>query len=633
MRIALGLPMKLRAFVLWSLFVPTVHAAISSTDLADLSLEELSNLRVTSTALRPEKYSDAPASVYVITRDEILRSGARSLPEALRLAPNLEVAQVSATTWAISARGFLNVITNKLLVLQDGRTLYTSVLSGVLWDAQDIMLENVDRIEVISGPGAALYGANAFVGVINVITRSAADTQGVTVTAGGGRLSRDVAARVGVPLGDNAAYRLYGMHTDRTGLRPEASGVPDDMSKTTAGFRFDYANAADQARVQGDAYDAKITGSHAPNVRLKGANLVASSARELGADSRLSVRTYYDYAERNDPAAFVDRLGTFDIEGQYDLMPFRSHRVSVGLGYRHARDRTETTPNVAFIPADRSLVWRSAFAQDEYSFNEQLSLTAGVRAQSGVYGSGDVLPDLRLSWKPDLRQLAWVSASGVARTPGRIDREFFFPGHAPYLIVGGPNFGSERGEVYEVGYRATPTSRMMISATVFRQQLSRLRGGSFSPELGAFVISNEIEGSTVGLETWATVDVTDRWRLMAGLLEINQNLHPRPGSTDAGGPAALGNDPRHTVKFRSSFKPMDRVDVDLDWRYVSALSYLSTVPGYSSTDLRVAWRPRPWLEFSIEGYDVFNSGHVEFDEHGFPARIPRSAYAEVRLQF
>jgi len=608
---------------------PTLASVAS---LADLSLEELSNLRVTSAALRPERYSDVPASIFVITNEDIRRSGATSLPEALRLAPNLEVARVSGTSWAISARGFLNVITNKLLVLLDGRTLYTTVLSGVLWDAQDVMLEDVDRIEVISGPGAALFGANAFVGVINIITKDARSTRGAAVVAGGGRLSRDVSARVGTGFGANGAFRLYAMHNDRDNLRPAASGVPDDMAKTTAGFRADFGHGPDHVQVQGDGYDAKVTGNGGPETRLKGGNVLAAWSRELQADSRVSLRAYYDYASRDDPTGFVDRVGTFDVEGQYDLQPLRGHHLSVGLGYRHAEDRTTPTPVVRFIPQDRNLIWRSAFAQDEIELPYATSLTAGARYQSGVYGASEFLPDLRFSWKPTSSQLAWIAASKVARTPGRVDRDLFIPGNPPFFILGGPDFQAERGRVYEIGYRTSPTPRTTLSITLYHQQLDRLRGGTLGPA-GGFVISNEIEGSGSGLEAWALLQATQTWRLMAGWLEVNQDLHTRPGSTDSGGSGALGNDPRHTVKLRSLWRARPDVDFDVSWRYVSALSYLSTVPSYSATDARIAWRITPGIELSLNGTDLFHAGHVEFDEHGFPARIPRAFYGQARIEF
>ena len=602
------------------------------SDLADLSLEELSNLRVTTATLRPERYSDAPASLYVITGDDIRRSGATSLPEALRLAPNLEVARVSGTTWAITARGFLNVITNKLLVLVDGRTLYTTVLSGVLWDAQDVMLEDIDRIEVISGPGGALFGANAFAGVVNIITKDARAATGEVAVAGGGRLSRDVAARAGMALGDSGALRVYAMHNDRDNLRPEASHVADAMSKTTLGFRADFAHASDHVQLQGDAYDATVTGNGAPDLRLKGGNVLAAWSRDLGGDSRLGLRTYYDYADRRDPVVFIDRVGTFDIEGQYDLRPWNGHRASLGVGYRHASDRTEPTANVSFIPADRSLIWRSAFVQDEIQLPRNVSLTLGARAQWGVYGVSEFLPDLRLAWAPSPTQLAWIGASKVARTPGRVDRDFFFPGKPPFLITGGPDFQPERGQVYEAGYRASPNPRITFSLVAFHEELDRLRGGTLTSS-GSFQVSNEIEGRSAGLEAWALFQATPRWRLTAGWLELNQDLHARPGSTDFGGPGQLGNDPRHTAKLRSSWRASDSIDVDVDWRWVSALAYLSTVPGYTATDARIAWRVTPAIELSVIGSNLFHASHVEFDEHGLPAQIPRAFYGQVRIAF
>src|SRR6185437_1084027 len=254
--------------------------------------------------------------------------------EALRLAPNLEVAQVSATSWAISARGFQNVITNKLLVLLDGRTLYTTVLSGVLWDAQDVMLEDVDRIEVISGPGAALYGANAFTGVINIITKSARDTQGALVSAGASRFDRTYSARYGAPVGDGA-YRGYVMHIERDNLRPEASHVVDHMAKDQVGFRSDFGPADSGLTFQGDAYHAKVDGNGAPAATLDGANLLGRWVTELAGGSRVRAQAYYDHTWRNDPSGFIDRVDTFDVDLRDNLPAYGAHRISFGAGYRY----------------------------------------------------------------------------------------------------------------------------------------------------------------------------------------------------------------------------------------------------------------------------------------------------------
>ena len=609
------------------------HAAGEApSNLADLSLEELGNLRVTTVSLRPERLEDAPASLYVITNEDIRRSGATSLAEALRLAPNLEVARVSGSTYAVSARGFLNVITNKLLVLVDGRMLYTTILSGVLWDAQDVMLEDVDRIEVISGPGAALYGANAFVGVINVITRSARDTTGTVMVAGTGRLEHNVAVRHGTQLG-TGDFRVYAMHIERDNLRPARSGVADDTDKDQAGFRFD---SGDEARgaftLQGDAYRATISGNRAPEIKLEGANLVARWSRALAGGSRFRLQAYYDHTSREDPVGFTDRLEMFDVEAQHDLSTMGMHRISYGVGYRYARDNTTPTPIVHFSPEDRNLNWATLFAQDEISLRRDVTLTAGAKVQTNPYASADVMPDLRLDWKPMDNQLAWIAASRVARTPGRIDRDFVYPGSPPFIIRGGPDFKSETGNVFEAGYRAQPRRWLTFSVAAFYAQLHDLRGGRIASD-GAAVISNEAEGDTTGIEAWAIAQPTQRWRLTFGLLELRQRLRPKPGSVDFAAPASLGNDPRHTLKARSAYRVTDRIDLDLSWRYVSRLSYLTTVPGYQEADARIAWRLDENVELAVLGSNLLHRTHVEFDEHGLPAMIPRAAYFQARIRF
>jgi iron complex outermembrane receptor protein len=600
-------------------------------NLADLSLEELGNLRVTTAALRPERYSDTPASIYVITNEEIHRSGATNLPEALRLAPNLEVAQVSATTYAISARGFQNVITNKLLVLLDGRTLYTTVLSGVLWDAQDVLLDDVERIEVVSGPGAALYGANAFGGVINIISKSSQATEGALVTAGGSDIERNVNARFGGKLGTTGSYRLYGMHIGRDNLRPPQAHVADDMDKNQVGFRTDFGAADNAFTVQGDAYEARITGNGAADVKLNGANLFGRWATTLAGGSHVATQAYYDHTWRNDPATFKDRVDTYDLQLQDDLPAYGAHRISLGAGYRYAIDDATPTPITRFIPEDRRLHWASAVGQDQIALEDDLTLTVGAKVQTDVYVPAVFLPDVRIAWKPMDEHLVWASASRVARTPGRVDRDFFFPGNPPFIIQGGPNFKSETGNSFDIGYRAQPRSWLTVSLTGFYTQLDNLRGGVPAP--GGVFIGNTVEGRTTGLEAWALLQVTERWRLMAGLLELHQDLKGKNGDGQLGAVAGLGNDPRHTVKARSSYRFGDSVDFDVDWRYVSSLSYLTTVPAYAATDLRLAWHVNRRLELSIRGTNVFDPRHVEFDEHGFPAEIPRATYAQVRWSY
>ena len=300
-----------------------------TADLADLSLEELANVEITSVSRRPERLADAPASIFVITGDDIRRSGVTSLPEALRLAPNLQIARVDARQYAISARGFNSTIANKLLVLIDGRTVYTPLFSGVFWDAQDVFLEDVERIEVISGPGATLWGANAVNGVINVITRRATETPGAVVFAGGGNLETGIGARYGTALRGGGGLRVYGksFRRDNT-VRENGSDAPDGWENGQAGFRGDWGTAASGFTLQGDAYRATIDQANSGDVRVSGGNLLTRWARQLSEGNRVQVQGYIDHTDREVPGSFSEHLNTFDLEAQQAVQAFSSHLVT-----------------------------------------------------------------------------------------------------------------------------------------------------------------------------------------------------------------------------------------------------------------------------------------------------------------
>src|SRR5881392_810469 len=299
---------------------PLAQAKSLAAKLSTLSLEELSNIEITSVSKRAERLSDAPTSVFVITGDDIRRSGATSLPEALRLAPNLEVARVDSRQYAISARGFNNTIANKLLVLIDGRTVYTPLFSGVFWDAQDTLLEDVDRIEVISGPGTTLWGANAVNGVINVITRRAAETQGALLVAGAGNLERGAAARQGGKLGADGAFRVYGKISDRDQTsRADGTSAHDSWDSGQVGFRADWGTAAGAFTLQGDAYRGTIDQAAAGDIRISGGNLLGRWARQLSGGDRVQAQAYFDNTGREIPGTFEERLNIFDVEFQHAL--------------------------------------------------------------------------------------------------------------------------------------------------------------------------------------------------------------------------------------------------------------------------------------------------------------------------
>src|SRR5882762_1125498 len=604
------------------------------SDLADLSLEELANLEITSVSRRAERLSDAPASIFVITGDDIRRSGATSIPEALRLAPNLEVARVDARQYAISARGFNqpNAIANKLLVLIDGRIIYTPLFSGVFWDAQDTLLEDVDRIEVISGPGATLWGANAVNGVINVITRRATETQGTLLVAGAGNLERGAAARQGGKLGEDGAFRVYGKISDRdhTSLA-NGTSAQDSWNSGQAGFRADWGTAAGALTLQGDAYRGTIDQAAPGDIRISGGNMLARWARQLSGGDRVQVQAYFDNTEREIPGTFEERLNIFDVEFQHALRAGQQHSVIWGGGYRRADDRVSNTAAIAFLPADRNLRWGNLFVQDEIALHgDQLRLTLGTKAQSNPYTRTEFLPSARIAWKPDASRLVWSALSRAVRAPARLDRELFVPAQPPFFpgLAGGPDFRSEISKVLELGYRAQPSRLASYSVTLFHSVDDHLRSLEPGPA-GALVIGNEMEGKSTGIEAWGSLQAAERWRLSAGLLALHQDLHLKPGSGDTSGVAAAGNDPKHQWNLRSSLDLPGRQEFDVMLRHVGPLPSPG-VPGYTALDARYAWHFERGLKVALVAQNFFDRSHPEFGLAATRSEIERGLFLKLR---
>jgi iron complex outermembrane recepter protein len=618
-----------RACLVAVLLLPaSALAAQNVADLIDLSLEQLSNMEITSVSRRAERLSDAAASIYVITNEDIRRSGATTLPQALRLAPNLQSARTGAGTYAISARGFNNSLGNKLLVLIDGRTVYTPLFSGVFWDAQDVVLEDVDRIEVISGPGATLWGANAVNGVINVITRRAQETRGTLVSLGGGNREARGAARYGGQTASGAYYRVYGKRTVLQDTeRANGASLLDGWDHGQAGFRTDWGTRENGATVQGDAYHAYSNLKPGGSLGISGVNLLGRWKRELDDGSHLRVQGYYDGTERNDPASFHERLDIADLEFQHALRPRGAHTLLWGGGYRYAWDRVENTALLAFLPPDRNLRWANLFAQDEVEIGPSVRATLGAKVETNVYTGAEFLPTARLAWKRTSHDLVWTALSRAVRAPARIDRDFFFPGRAPFAIRGGPQFQSEVSNVIELGYRAQPVSAFSYSVTAFRHLHERLRSGQPAPG-GGFVVDNKIEGTTTGLEAWGSYQVTNRWRLMGGLLKLRQDLHLKSGSLDPVGPRALGNDPDHQWMVRSLLDLTGQHEFDVMIRHVSALPD-PLVPAYTAVDARLGWRPSRAVEWSLSFENMFDPGHAEFGAVTTRPEFERAVFLRV----
>jgi iron complex outermembrane receptor protein len=600
---------------------------LAARELVDLSLEQLSNIVVHSVSRRDEPLARAPASIYVISGEDIRRSGATSLPEALRLAPNLMVARADANQYAISARGFNQVLANKMLVLIDGRTIYTPLFSGTFWEVQDVMLEDIERIEVLSGPGSALWGANAVNGVINVITRPASATQGALVSVTAGTTQRDAAARHGGRLGEGH-YRLYAKTVRRDNTATAgATPIRDQADQTQVGFRSDWGRAGDSFTLQGDAYGAEI--DQAPAAReMAGANLLGRWTRALGAEASLRVQLYYDNTYRHHPGTFKEHLDTFDFELQHAAGSFGRHRLMWGAGLRRYRDEVENFAALAFLPADRTLNRSHLFAQDEIALSERLDFTLGAKVETNSYTGEEFLPSARLAWRPDERQLVWSAASRAVRAPSRIDREFFSPAAPPFAIAGGPDFESEMSNVYELGYRAQATRELSFSITGFYHDHRKLRTLRAQP--GGAVLVNDMEGHTSGFETWGNWRAAEWWRLSAGFTYLDQDLRLRDGATDLQGASATGNDPGNWWKLRSAFDLGRSLELDLMLRHYDELPD-PRVPAYTAIDLRLGWRAARALEVSLIGQNLGDRRHPEWGVAAGRPEFERALFLRARL--
>ena len=622
--------------VLTGWMVSAVHAADSTVRaLKQLSVDQLLDIEVTSVSKRSEPLSGAPASIYVITAEAIHRSGVTTLPEALRLAPNLQVARADAVQYAISARGFNNNIGNKLLVLVDGRTVYTPLFSGVFWDQQDVMLEDVERIEVISGPGATLWGANAVDGVINVITRSASDTTGTLISALAGDDELGAALRVGTAF-NGGAIRLYAKygefdHTQRSDGTPQL----DDWNRAQVGFRADFGGGADAFTVQGDAYqgDSVPRGSvgtfELTKIDISGANLLGRWRREMASGSQLQLQMYFDHTDRDDALFYRPKADIFDLDLQYAINGTR-HRVLWGAGYRHGHDDIEPGLATIFVPASRSLDWGNLFVQDEITLADAWVATLGLKLESNDYTGVETLPSMRLAWKPAENQLLWGALSRAVRAPARYDTDVRFPGFPPFFVVGGPNFESEVANVVELGYRAQPAAAVSYSVTGFVHFWDRLRSGTAIP----VELENKIEGEIYGIEAWADYRVATFLVLSAGGTWMHEDLRLKKGSTDPVGVdnPTLRNDPDYQWSLRSRFDLPRNLQHDLSLRHVDSLP-APVVPSYSELELRFAWQPRDNLELSLVGRNLLHDSHPEFGDVSSRSEYQRDFFGRVRWQF
>ncbi|HTW75121.1 MAG TPA: TonB-dependent receptor plug domain-containing protein [Steroidobacteraceae bacterium] len=649
-------------------------AANPTRELKQMSLQQLMNIRVTSVSRQSQPLLQAAAAIQVITSDEIRRSGATNLPEALRLADNLEVAQVNAHDWAISARGFNANLANKLLVLIDGRPVYTPLYGGVLWNVQDYPLSDIDRIEVISGPGGTLWGANAVNGVINIITKSAQQTQGLHASvAAGNQLADQEELRYGAEPATNLYVRAYGEYTGRGDeVVTDGASAHDAWQVGRGGFRLDdAASLRDQLTLQGDAYHGDEDAGGLGEADLAGGNLLGRWSHTSSSGSTLSLQVYYDHTYLVQPfaaspaappyytgfpgAALTDNLDTDDAQFQYHFLAGSRQQFIWGLEYRATQEVDQDASVVRFQPPalDQSLY--SGFLQDQVLLTPDMSMTVGSKLEHNSYTGFEVEPNVRWQWNPDAAQLLWAAVSRAVRTPSRYDHDLevvsgLTNAPSPYefpsaYLTGSRDFISETLIAYELGYRADLGSHWSGSLSTFYNDYDHLRSTSATPTTAYYIFpypiyfQNNLQGETHGLELSSSYQPLDWWRLHAGYDLLLEHLYVRPGAVDTTDALNETADPRGQASLRSSMDLPRGTTLDTALRWVDALHIdngptsgplMGIVPAYWEMDARLAWQVTRRLSVSLVGQNLLREYHVEY---GYPSpareQIARSVFARV----
>jgi iron complex outermembrane receptor protein len=613
---------------------PGIGHAQSVEDLRNLSIEQLANIQISSVSKSAESLSDAPAAVFVISHDDIIRSGATSIPEMLRLAPNLEVAQLNATSYAISARGF-NVgdnasLSNKLLVLIDGRSVYTPLFGGVYWDMQEVLPEDIDHIEVISGPGATLWGANAVNGVINIITRPSSDTQGGLLTLGAGNLERTASLQYGGRLGEDLTYRAHVEGFDYSSYQePNGQSAHDGWYKPQGGFRLDWTPPNDSVSAQGDIYAAHED----PNGYIEGRDLLSSWRHEFEDGSNLQLQAYYDQAGRFVSGGSGFSINTYDLDVQHSFALGSWNNIVWGVGERAFNYRFENTA-LQLVPPNQTLNLANIFAQDTASLSERLNLTLGLKIEDEPYARLQAMPSARVSLKATDTTLLWAAVSRAVRSPTPVDENLREFGGAIDFLNGSTGFRPETLTAYEAGVRMQPTPRVSFSVSTFYDVYDHLRSIDLSPTSDGLplVFGNLMAGTIYGVEVWGNYQVTPWWRLTAGFNIQHENLRFLPGSSTFAGLAFVSDDPNHQASLRSAINLGSGVTWDADLRYVGELPH-PMVPAYAELNTRLGWQISKSVDASLSGFNLLHARHIEFLEDGETDEVPRSFLAEVRFRF
>ncbi len=619
-------------------FIASAELVRTAVELKSLSLEELLETRVVTASRTLESWTTAPTAISVVTQEEIHRSGATRIAEALRLAAGLDVARYVGSSYAVSARGFSSSSANKMQVMLDGRSLFTPLFSGVFWEIQDTFLEDIDRIEVVRGPGATLWGANAVNGVINIISKDAQATQGALITAAAGSPETAFGGiRYGGQAGDNTFYRVYFKYQKRD-EQQLANGTwnHDGMEQSQGGFRIDSKQPGENAfTLQGDTYVNSFGISGRPDADNSGANVIGRWLHGFSPTEDLQVQAYFDQGKRDVPLQFRELRTTLDFEAQFHARMERND-VVVGAGYRTSSDETgQTGRTFVFSPPDRTLTLTNVFAQDQITLVPSLlTLQLGSKFEHNDYTGFEVQPSIRVAYTPSADQVAWAAVSRAVRAPTRVDADSrFIPFPGFVYVQGSPLFESEDLLAYEVGYRVHPHRQVFVDLATFYNVYDDLRSLEPSPVTGfPLIIRNERYGTTYGGEVSVTFQAADWWQLSGSYSYIHENLRFRAGSHDPTGGSLEGNDPAHLATLHSAMNLPGHLQFDWTLRHSSRLP-LPALPAYTTLDVRLAWNPTRDWEVALVGQNLLESRHAEFAGGANQPEVSRGGYAQVVRRF
>ena len=671
--------LKSSVFIIFCLFVNLTIAGEESTQnqYLSMSIEDLVNLEVTTVSRRSQKLTEVASAIYVITQDDIRRSGATSIPDALRMAPGVQVERVATDKWAISVRGFNGLYSNKLQVLMDGRSVYNPLFAGVIWENQDTLIEDIERIEVIRGPAATMWGANAVNGVINIITKRAADTQGIFFRAGGGSFERGfLSARYGGKINEETPFRVYakGFTRDNT-TSLSGENIHNQWHSGRGGFRLEHTRGIDQFILQGDVFYNSVgdtlnqsilnqsTGSmNGLRGNQSGGNIRFRWDRVYSDQSSIRFQTYYDRTRYSLLPIGNSDAESFDVDFQHRFQMLKRHNVTWGANYRLYHNKVSDTELVKFSPREKTNHQVSVFVRDDITIiPDRLLFTIGSRVDHNDFTGWEVQPSARLMWTPNTENSIWASISRAVRIPARGEHDVTatvgqiqnIPGFPalpiPILatLEGSENFGSEKLIAYELGYRYQISKQASIDLAGFVNDYSQLRDlgfGALSTSTGLpgqlllpVMANNDASALTYGIEVSVDWKPSRQWRIQSSYSYLNMDISSNEGlkQLDPTTAGASEISPQHRLSVRSNYDFSEKLQLNLWLRYTSKIAFYN-ISDFVTMDAKLVYKPVKGIDLFLVGQNLFSQHHRGFVSDtvpSVPGRIPRGVYAGAEWRF